>query len=112
VDPHAWITVATLVAAVVLLVTKGLPMEATALSIPVVLVATGTPADPDLALGGFSNHAVNGSGAGCAFTLPFGNQYCLKVTGPGGHSPKDHPPAGGGLSVLTTATTVFLPTIR
>ena len=57
-DLHAWIALATLVAAVVLFVTKWVPMEATALSIPVVLAATGTLDDPKLALNGFGNHAV------------------------------------------------------
>jgi len=62
-DVHAWITVATLVGAVVLFITKWIPMEATALSIPVVLVATGALAEPDLALKGFSNYAVIAIGA-------------------------------------------------
>jgi di/tricarboxylate transporter len=62
-DVHAWITVATLFGAVVLFFTKWIPMEATALSIPVVLVATGTLPDPELALKGFSNHAVIAIGA-------------------------------------------------
>jgi di/tricarboxylate transporter len=59
----AWITVATLAGAVVLFITKWIPMEATALSIPLVLVATNTLADPELALKGFSNHAVIAIGA-------------------------------------------------
>jgi di/tricarboxylate transporter len=62
-EPEAWITVATLFGAVVLFITKWIPMEATALSIPVVLVATGTLDDPDLALKGFSNYAVIAIGA-------------------------------------------------
>jgi di/tricarboxylate transporter len=50
-------------------------------------------------------------GASCAFTLPFGNQCCLMVMGPGGYSAKDYLRAGVGISILMTATTVFLLTI-
>ena len=62
-DLHAWIALATLIAAVVLFVAKWIPMEATALAIPVVLAATGTLSDPELALKGFGNHAVIAIGA-------------------------------------------------
>jgi len=50
-------------------------------------------------------------GASCAFVLPFGNQCCLMVMGPGGYSAKDYLRAGIGLSILMTVTTVFLLTI-
>lgn len=62
-DLHAWIALATLIAAVALFVAKWIPMEATALAIPVVLAATGTLSDPELALKGFGNRAVIAIGA-------------------------------------------------
>ena len=55
---EAWIAVATLVVAAALFMTKLLPIGVTALSIPVVLVATGVISDPSDALRGFGNHAV------------------------------------------------------
>ncbi|MHC4958952.1 MAG: SLC13 family permease [Planctomycetota bacterium] len=61
-DFQAWVALATLVAAVVLFVTKWLPMEATALTIPVVLSATGVLERAD-ALSGFGNQAVIAIGA-------------------------------------------------
>lgn len=57
-DLEPWIAVATLVVAAFLFITKLLPIGVTALSIPVVLVATGVISDPTDALKGFGNHAV------------------------------------------------------
>ena len=57
-DPYAWIALLTLAGVVVLFITKWLPMEATALAVPVVLAATGTLANPADALAGFGSHAV------------------------------------------------------
>jgi len=62
-DLHAWIAVGTLAGAVTLFITKWIPMEATALAIPVILGATGTLSSPELALKGFGNHAVIAIGA-------------------------------------------------
>jgi di/tricarboxylate transporter len=61
-DFQAWVALATLVTAVVLFVTKWLPMEATALAIPVVLTATGVLGEKE-ALAGFGNQAVIAIGA-------------------------------------------------
>ena len=47
---HAWIAIATLVAAMVLFISKLIPLEATALSIPVVLAVTGTFSPAEAAL--------------------------------------------------------------
>lgn len=55
---HQIIAVATLAAAMVLFITEAIPLWMTALSIPVVLAATGTLASPDQALVGFGNPAV------------------------------------------------------
>ena len=44
-DLHAWIALDTLIASVLLFVFKWIPMEATALAIPVVLAVTGTKAN-------------------------------------------------------------------
>lgn len=57
-EVHGWVALATLVAAAVLFLTKRLPIGVTALSIPVVLVATGTLADASEGLAGFGSHAV------------------------------------------------------
>jgi len=57
-EPHAWIAIATLVVAMVLFITKLIPLEATALSIPVVLAVTGTIDPAEAALKGFGNGAV------------------------------------------------------
>ncbi|EIM62632.1 SLC13 family permease [Desulfobacter postgatei] len=62
-DIHAWIAVATLVAAMVLFISKLIPLEATALSIPVVLALTGTVNPAEAALRGFGNSAVISLGA-------------------------------------------------
>ena len=62
-DIHAWIALATLIGAVTLFATRWIPMEATALAIPVILGATGTLGSPELALKGFGNHAVIAIGA-------------------------------------------------
>jgi di/tricarboxylate transporter len=56
-DAHGWIALATLVAATVLFVTEWVSITVTALSIPVVLCATGV-IDAGDALSGFGNHAV------------------------------------------------------
>jgi di/tricarboxylate transporter len=50
-------------------------------------------------------------GASCAFVLPFGNQCCLMVMGPGGYSAKDYLRAGIGISILMAIATVALLTI-
>ena len=57
-DIHAWIAIATLVVAMVLFISKLIPLEATALSIPVVLAVTGTVSPAEAALRGFGNSAV------------------------------------------------------
>jgi len=57
-DIHAWIAIATLVVAMVLFISKLIPLEATALSIPVVLAVTGTVTPAEAALRGFGNNAV------------------------------------------------------
>jgi len=56
-DLHAWIALGTLLAAVTLFITKWIPLEATALSIPVVLAVTGVLPAKDC-LSGFGNGAV------------------------------------------------------
>jgi len=56
-DLHAWIALGVLIAAVTLFISKWIPLEATALSIPVVLAVTGT-LDAQDCLAGFSNQAV------------------------------------------------------
>jgi di/tricarboxylate transporter len=62
-DIHAWIAIATLVLAMVLFISKLIPLEATALSIPVVLAVTGTVSPAEAALRGFGNNAVIALGA-------------------------------------------------
>jgi di/tricarboxylate transporter len=62
-DLHAWIAVATLVVAMVLFISKLIPLEATALSIPVVLAVTGTVNPAEAVLRGFGNNAVIALGA-------------------------------------------------
>lgn len=57
-DAHALIAIGTLVAAVTLFVTRWIPVEATALSIPVVLAVTGVIDPPEGVLSGFSSHAI------------------------------------------------------
>jgi len=56
-DLHAWIALGTLVVAVALFISKAIPLGATALSIPIVLAATGTLDTKDC-LEGFGNKAV------------------------------------------------------
>ncbi len=60
---HAWIAIATLIVAMVLFISKLIPLEATALSIPVVLAVTGTISPAEAALRGFGNSAVIALGA-------------------------------------------------
>ncbi len=62
-DIHAWIAIATLIVAMTLFISKLIPLEATALSIPVVLAVTGTVSPAEAALRGFSNNAVIALGA-------------------------------------------------
>jgi di/tricarboxylate transporter len=62
-DLHAWIAIATLITAMVLFISKVIPLEATALSIPVVLAVTGTVTPAEAALRGFGNAAVIALGA-------------------------------------------------
>ncbi len=62
-DIHAWIAIATLIVAMVLFISKLVPLEATALSIPVVLAVTGTVTPAEAALRGFGNNAVIALGA-------------------------------------------------
>jgi di/tricarboxylate transporter len=57
-DAHGWMALAILVVAVLLFVTKWLPIPVTALSIPVVLYATGVLPDAEDALQGFGNQAA------------------------------------------------------
>lgn len=61
-DGHAWVTLATLLGATVLLLGGWIPMAATALLVPVVLALTGT-VTPEVALAGFGNHAAISIGA-------------------------------------------------
>lgn len=56
-DAYGWVAVGTLAVTIFLFVTRLIPLEATALSIPVVLAATGA-IDARAALSGFGNHAV------------------------------------------------------
>jgi di/tricarboxylate transporter len=58
VDFHGWVALITLVAVVTLFLTRWIPMEATALAVPVLLAVTGTLDPASLALDGFGNHAV------------------------------------------------------
>lgn len=60
---HAWIAIATLIVAMVFFISKLIPLEATALSIPVVLAVTGTVSPAEVALRGFGNNAVIALGA-------------------------------------------------
>ena len=62
-DAHGWIAVGTLVAAMVLFITKLIPLEMTALSIPVVLAVTGVIHPAEAALQGFGSTAVIALGA-------------------------------------------------
>lgn len=62
-DVQAWIAIATLVVAMVLFISKLIPLEATALSIPVVLAVTGTVSPAEAVLRGFGNNAVIALGA-------------------------------------------------
>jgi di/tricarboxylate transporter len=62
-DIHAWIAIATLVVAMILFISKLIPLEATALSIPVVLAVTGTVTPAEAVLRGFGNNAVIALGA-------------------------------------------------
>jgi di/tricarboxylate transporter len=62
-DLHAWIAIGTLVVAMVLFISKLIPLEATALSIPVVLAVTGTVTPAEAVLRGFGNTAVIALGA-------------------------------------------------
>jgi di/tricarboxylate transporter len=71
-DIHAWIAIGTLVVAMVLFISKLIPLEATALSIPVVLAVTGTVDPAEAALRGFGNTAVISLGA--IFVLSAGLQ--------------------------------------
>jgi di/tricarboxylate transporter len=71
-DIHAWIAIGTLVVAMVLFISKLIPLEATALSIPVVLAVTGTVTPAEAALRGFGNSAVISLGA--IFVLSAGLQ--------------------------------------
>jgi di/tricarboxylate transporter len=62
-DIHAWIAISTLIIAMILFISKLIPLEATALSIPVVLAVTGTVTPAEAALRGFGNNAVIALGA-------------------------------------------------
>ena len=55
---HQIVAIATLVVAVILFISERIPLWMTALSIPVVLAATGTLESADQALAGFGNPAV------------------------------------------------------
>ncbi len=55
---EGWIALATLAAATTLFITKALPVPVTALSIPVILYATGVLPDARVALGGFGSQAA------------------------------------------------------
>ena len=57
-DIYSWIAIGTLVVAMVLFISKLIPLEATALSIPVVLAVTGTVNPAEAALRGFGNSAM------------------------------------------------------
>lgn len=57
-DINALVAIAILIVAMVLFISKPIPIEATALSIPVVLAITGTVSPAELALRGFGNNAV------------------------------------------------------
>jgi len=55
---HGWIALAILVAAAALFISRRLPLEATAIAIPLALFLTGTVPDAEVALSGFGNQAV------------------------------------------------------
>lgn len=62
-DLHAWIAVVTLVVAMSLFISKLIPLEMTALAIPVVLAVTGVIEPAEAALRGFGSTAVIALGA-------------------------------------------------
>ena len=62
-DIHGWIALATLAAATTLFITRWIPLPVTALSIPVILSATGVLPNFRDALVGFGNNAVIAIGA-------------------------------------------------
>lgn len=55
---HGWVSLAILVGAAVLFLTRWIRLELVALSIPVLLFATGAVSEPSQALAGFGNQAV------------------------------------------------------
>jgi di/tricarboxylate transporter len=55
---HGWIALAILIVAAVLFLTRRLPLEATAIGIPLALFLTGTVPEAEVALQGFGNQAV------------------------------------------------------
>lgn len=55
---HGWVSIAILIGAAVLFLTRWIRLELVALSIPVLLFATGAVSDPSQALAGFGNQAV------------------------------------------------------
>src|SRR5262245_20895302 len=57
-DAHGWIALLILAAAIVLLSRRLLPIEVTALGIPVALYVTGVLTDPQAALACFGSHAL------------------------------------------------------
>lgn len=55
---HGWIALAILVSAALLFLTRKVPLEVTAISIPLALFLTGTVPDAEIVLAGFGNQAV------------------------------------------------------
>lgn len=66
-SPHGWIALAILLAAATLFLTRRLPLEATAIAVPLLLWVTGTVPDAQQALSGFGNPAV--IALACVFVL-------------------------------------------
>ena len=55
---HGWVSLAILLGAAVLFLTRWIRLELVALSIPVLLFVTGAVSEPSQALAGFGNQAV------------------------------------------------------
>ena len=106
---HAWIAIATLVVAMVLFISKLIPLEATALSIPVVLAVTGTVSPAEAALRGFGNNAVISLGA--IFVLSAGLQESGVATLMGRMLERFGGKKSWSLILLIMVTTCFLSAI-
>jgi di/tricarboxylate transporter len=106
---HAYIAIATLVVAMVLFISKLIPLEATALSIPVVLAVTGTVTPAEAVLRGFGNNAVIALGA--IFVLSAGLKESGVATLMGRMLERFGGKREGGLVLLIMVTTCVLSAI-